>query len=41
MSTRTDVATTRFLRGYNCAQAVLDAFHDETGLDEDLVMSAR
>ena len=38
MSTRTDVATTRFLSGYNCAQAVLDAFRDEAGLDEDLAL---
>ena len=38
MSTRTDLATTRFLSGYNCAQAVLDAFRDEAGLDEDLAL---
>jgi len=38
MSTRTDVATTRFLSGYNCAQAVLDAFRDEASLDEDLTL---
>jgi C_GCAxxG_C_C family probable redox protein len=38
MSARTDVATTRFLSGYNCAQAVLDAFRDEAGLDEDLAL---
>ena len=38
MSTRTDVATTRFLSGYNCAQAVLDAFRDEATLDEDLAL---
>jgi C_GCAxxG_C_C family probable redox protein len=38
MSTRTHVATTRFLSGYNCAQAVLDAFRDEAGLDEDLAL---
>ena len=38
MGTRTDVATTRFLSGYNCAQAVLDAFRDEAGLDEDLAL---
>jgi C_GCAxxG_C_C family probable redox protein len=38
MRTRTDIATTRFLSGYNCAQAVLDAFHDEAGLDEDLAL---
>ena len=38
MSTRTEVATTRFLSGYNCAQAVLDAFRDEAALDEDLAL---
>ena len=38
MSTRTDVATTKFLSGYNCAQAVLDAFRDEASLDEDLTL---
>lgn len=38
MSTATDVARTRFLSGYNCAQAVLDAFRDEAGLDEDLAL---
>ena len=38
MSTRTEIATARFLSGYNCAQAVLDAFRDETGLDEDLAL---
>ena len=38
MSSRRDLATARFLSGYNCAQAVLDAFRDETGLDEDLAL---
>ncbi len=38
MSTRTDVATTRFLSGYNCAQAVLDALREAVGLDEDLAL---
>ena len=38
MSIRTEIATARFLSGYNCAQAVLDAFRDETGLDEDLAL---
>jgi C_GCAxxG_C_C family probable redox protein len=38
MSTRTEVATNRFLRGYNCAQAVLYAFRDEAGLGEDLAL---
>lgn len=38
MSTRTEVAATRFLSGYNCAQAVLYAFRDEAGLGEDLAL---
>jgi C_GCAxxG_C_C family probable redox protein len=38
MSTRTDTATTRFLSGYNCAQAVLNAFREKAGLDEDLAL---
>ena len=38
MSTRTEVATARFLSGYNCAQAVMDAFRDEAGLNEDLAL---
>jgi C_GCAxxG_C_C family probable redox protein len=38
MSARTEVATTRFLSGYNCAQVVLNAFRDEAGLDEDLAL---
>jgi len=38
MSTRTETATTRFLSGYNCAQAVLYAFRDEAGLGEDLAL---
>jgi len=36
MSTRTDIATTKFASGYNCAQSVFVAFRDETGLTEDL-----
>lgn len=36
MSTPADIATAQFLSGYNCAQTVLHAFHDETGLGEDL-----
>lgn len=35
MSARTETATTKFLCGYNCAQSVLYAFHDELGLSED------
>ena len=32
------MATAKFLSGYNCAQSVLYAFHDEVGLDEDLAL---
>ena len=35
MSAKTEAAVTKFLCGYNCAQSVLYAFHDELGLDED------
>ncbi len=38
MNSRTDVATARLRSGYNCAQAVLDAFRDEGGLGEDLAL---
>lgn len=38
MRTRTEVATARFLSGYNCAQAVLVAFREEAHLDEDLAL---
>jgi len=38
MSTRSEVATTRFLSGYNCSQAVLYAFRDEAGLGEDVAL---
>ena len=35
MSARTETAITKFSCGYNCAQSVIYAFHDELGLDED------
>jgi C_GCAxxG_C_C family probable redox protein len=38
MSIRSEIATTRFLSGYNCAQAVLDAFRDEAGVDQELAL---
>ena len=38
MSTATEIATSQFLRGYNCAQSVLYAFRDEAGLSEDLAL---
>jgi len=33
-----EIATDKFLRSYNCSQAVLHAFRDEAGLDEDLAL---
>jgi len=38
MSTATEIATSQFLRGYNCAQSVLYAFRSEAGLSEDLAL---
>ncbi len=38
MSSRTEAATARFLSGYNCAQSVLYAFHDEVGVSEDTAL---
>jgi C_GCAxxG_C_C family probable redox protein len=38
MSTKTEMASAKFLSGYNCAQAVVYAFHDEAGLGEDLAL---
>ena len=38
MSTRAERATAVFNSGYNCAQAVLYAFCDEAGLEEDLAL---
>ena len=38
MNTATEIATSQFLRGYNCAQAVLYAFRGEAGLSEDLAL---
>jgi len=38
MNTTTEIATSQFLRGYNCAQAVLYAFRSEAGLSEDLAL---
>ena len=38
MSARTEMAVTKFLSGYNCAQSVLYAFRDELDLDEDLAL---
>ncbi len=38
MKQKGDLAKTYFLSGYNCAQAVLLAFSEETGLDEKTAM---
>lgn len=38
MNTTTEIATSQFLRGYNCAQSVLYAFRGEAGLSEDLAL---
>ena len=38
MSTANEIATTRFLSGYNCAQAVLCAFCAEASLSEDAAL---
>ena len=38
MNTATQIATSQFLRGYNCAQSVLYPFRDEAGLSEDLAL---
>ena len=38
MSTANEIATTRFLSGYNCAQAVLCAFCAEASMSEDAAL---
>jgi C_GCAxxG_C_C family probable redox protein len=38
MSARSDVAVTKFLSGYNCAQAVLYSFCDDLGLDRNAAL---
>ena len=38
MKTRGEIAKQNFLSGYNCAQSVLLAFSDVTGLDRDTAM---
>jgi C_GCAxxG_C_C family probable redox protein len=41
MPTRTDVATDRFMNGYNCAQAVFSAYAPSVGIkDEDALRIA-
>lgn len=38
MVNRTTVATEMFLKGFNCAQSILYAFRDESGLSEDMAL---
>jgi C_GCAxxG_C_C family probable redox protein len=38
MSERSDIATKMFLSGYNCAQSVLYAFRDESGLPKGIAL---
>jgi C_GCAxxG_C_C family probable redox protein len=38
MKTKTEIATEKFLSGYNCAQSVLFAFAPELGLDADMAL---
>jgi len=38
MSDRSDIATEMFIRGYNCAQSVLYAFRDESGLPKGIAL---
>ena len=38
MPAKKDIATERLQNAYNCAQSVLSAFRDETGLDNDLAL---
>jgi C_GCAxxG_C_C family probable redox protein len=38
VSSRADIATEKFLSGYNCAQSVLNAFRDESNLPEETAL---
>ena len=38
MKSRTDIATEKFLSGYNCAQSVLYAFREEGALEADTAL---
>jgi len=38
MNTRSDIATEKFLAGYNCAQAVLYSFCDDLRFDKDMAL---
>lgn len=38
MGTRADKAVSRFMRGYNCAQAVSSVFTEDTGVPEEIIL---
>ena len=38
MSDKSDMATEKFMGGYNCAQSVIYAFCEETGISEDMAL---
>ena len=38
MSDKSDKATEKFMSGYNCAQSVIYAFCEETGISEDMAL---
>jgi C_GCAxxG_C_C family probable redox protein len=38
MKNRTDIATSKFLAGYNCAQAVLYSFCDDLRFDKEIAL---
>jgi len=40
MGCRGDEAVSRFMRGYNCAQAVGSVFSDDAGVPEEVILSA-
>jgi C_GCAxxG_C_C family probable redox protein len=38
MVTKSEIATEEFLGGYNCAQSVISAFCEETGISDDMAL---
>ncbi|MDD4567856.1 MAG: C-GCAxxG-C-C family protein [Methanoculleus chikugoensis] len=40
MENRADEAVSRFMRGYNCAQAVSSVFADDVGVPEEVILCA-
>lgn len=40
MANRADEAVSRFMQGYNCAQAVGSVFADDAGVPEEVILSA-